>query len=388
MTWNRVSRRLTPLLVLLVLLAIVPYLNIPTGGALPDRLSAPGSLQLLGLCLTYGALALTYDLLFGFTGLLSFGHALFFAAGGDFFAISLADWHLSGPAAVAVTLGTAIALPLVIGAVSLRTAGIAFAMVTLAFAQAGSVLVNQDPHHLTGGELGLGVNFARLPADLVGVTNTRYLYWLALLLLLVVSAAVAWALRSAPGRVWPAIRDNEQRVLVLGLRPYGFKLLAFVLASFLAALCGIVDVLLVGTANPSMASATFTLSLLVMVVLGGTGTGWGAVLGGIVYGYLDQRLPAVTGSATLHSLPALLRVPLSQPDFILGAIFIAVILFFPGGLAGLLTRHPRRDTARRLLRRAIPPAAAPIAATTTSPAPTASTTHRRTDEPVPARDRE
>jgi branched-chain amino acid transport system permease protein len=322
-------------LALVVVLALVPFLNLPTAGLLPDRLNAPGSLQLLGLCLVFGALAMTYDLLFGFTGMLSFGHALFFAAGSYTFAIAVNILHLSGPMALGLTLLVALLLPLVIGAISLRTSGIAFAMVTLAFAQASAVIVGQDPWHATGGELGLGVVYARLPEFLVGVVNTRYLYWISLGLLIIVAGVVWWVSGSVTGRVWQAIRENEQRVQILGLRPYTFKLLAFVTASFLAALCGIAYVLLVGGTNPAIISAQFTLTLLVMVVLGGAGTRWGALVGGVVYTFLDQRLVTVAGSQAMAALPAPLRVPLSQPLFILGIIFILVILFRPAGIVSL-----------------------------------------------------
>lgn len=335
--------RAAGVLVLLALLAIVPWIDAPTFGLLPDRLNAPGSLQLLGLCLVFGVLAMTYDLLFGFTGLLSFGHALFFAAGAYTFDIAVSILHWSGPAALGITLVVALLLPLAVGAVSLRTSGIAFAMVTLAFAQAANVIVGQDPWHATGGELGLGMNYGRLPQFLVGVVNTRYLYWISLALLVVVGGAVWWVGNSMSGRVWQAIRENERRVRMLGLNPYVFKLLAFVAASFLAALCGLAYLLLVGGAYPGILTAEFTLALLVMVVLGGAGTGWGALVGGIVYTFLDQRLMAMAGSPALAALPAPLRVPLSQPLFILGALFILVVLYRPNGIASLFRRARGSD---------------------------------------------
>lgn len=341
------------LLAILVVLAVVPFIGMPTGGVLPDRLNAPGSLQVLGLCLVFGALAMTYDLLFGFTGLMSFGHALFFAAGAYTFAIAVTVLHLSGLAAFGLTLAVALVLPLMVGAVSLRTSGIAFAMVTLAFAQAGAVIVGQNPWHATGGELGLGMSYDLLPPFLVGVVNTRYLYWISLGLLILVAGVIGWLRGSVTGRVWQAIRENERRVQILGLRPYTFKLLAFVAASFLAALCGVAYLLLVGGANPSIASAEFTLTLLVMVVLGGAGTRWGALIGGALYSFLDQRLAGMAGSSLFATLPSPLRVPLSQPLFILGLIFILVILFRPAGIVSLFgshgaSTHPLRRWLRRI----------------------------------------
>ena len=187
-----------------------------------------------------------------------------------------------------------------LGFVSLRVGGIAFAMVTLAFAQAGAVLVHKDPHHWTHGEEGLGADYHKLPSAFVGIFNTKNLYWLALAYVGVVFLVTRWAVESSPGRVWQAIRENELRVEVLGLRPRAYKLKAFVLASFLATLGGIVYMLLNNGSDPSIISPNFTLMLLLMVVIGGAGSRWGAVLGGVLYHYLDNRLGAVGSSSTVQ----------------------------------------------------------------------------------------
>jgi branched-chain amino acid transport system permease protein len=349
------------LVALAALLAVVPLIDVGTAGILPDTLASPGSLQVLALCLVFGALALSYDVLLGFTGLLSFGHALYFAAGVYTLDIALSVWHLGLAGALGITAAVALALPAAVGAVSLRTTGITFAMVTLAFAQAGSIIVTRDPGGVTGGELGQSLASEQVPDFLVGVLNTRNLYWLALVLLIIIYAVSGAAVRSAPGRVWQAIRENERRVRILGLRPYGFKLAAFVFSSFLAAACGVVYLLLVGGAHPDVTTPDFTLALLVMVVLGGSGLRWGAVLGGVVYTYLDQRLGALATSGAIGGLPEPLRVPLSQPLLILGVIFILIVLFLPGGIGGALGRIPQfrpqlrgeAQSARTLLRRGL-----------------------------------
>ena len=175
-------------------------------------LNTPGTLQLLALCLLFGGLALSYDLLFGFTGLLSFGHALYFAVGVYVAAIAMTRWHWSFWQAVLFTALVGFVLAVVLGAVSLRVGGIAFAMVTLAFAQAGSILVLKNPYGWTGGEEGFGVDYLQLPAWAVGILNTKYLYWLALGYAAAVFAIVRWAVNSSPGHVWQAIRENELRV--------------------------------------------------------------------------------------------------------------------------------------------------------------------------------
>ena len=125
---------------------------------------------------------------------------------------------------------------------------------------------------------------------------------------------------------------------VIGLRPYTVKLLVFIVASVLAAIAGMGYLLLQSGASPRIATADFTLTLLVIVVLGGVGYRWGAIVGGIVYTLLDQRLTALAGSDVIAGLPAVLRVPLSEPLFILGTLFILVVLFLPGGIAGIPQR--------------------------------------------------
>ena len=321
-----------PLAVLSVL-ALVPEFSVDIPYVFKDTLNTPGTLQLLALCLVFGALAMTYDLLFGFTGLLSFGHALYFAVGVYLVAIAITKWQWSFAVALLFTAVVAILLPLVLGAVSLRVGGIAFAMVTLAFAQAGSILAFKNPWGWTGGEEGFGTDYTKIPDAFVGILNTKNLYWLALVYLACVFAIVRWAVSSSPGHIWQAIRENELRVEVLGLRPYAYKLLCFVLASFLATVGGIVYVLLLGGATPEVTSANFTLTLLVMVVIGGTGTRWGAVLGGVLYTWANQRLGDASSSHAVSSLPSVLRTPLQQPLFVLGVLFILVVFFLPGGIA-------------------------------------------------------
>ena len=339
-----------PAAALLVLLA-APYSSLPLPGLLDGPLGSPGSLQLIALCLLFGALATGYDLLLGRTGLLSFGHALYFAAGT--YATNTIMLEAGLPFAVSALLGVlfGVLLAALLGSVSLRMSGIGFSMVTLAFAQAGSILVERDPGGITGGEEGRAAPADRLPASLVGIEHTANLYWIALAYLVLTLAAVHWAVRSPTGRIWEGIRENERRVEVLGLRPYGFKLVAFVLAGTLAAVGGIVYLLLTGGATPQATTSDFTLSLLVMVVLGGSGTRWGPLLGGVLYTWADHRLGDLAGSDAVAGLPAVLRVPLSQPLFLLGTLFVLVVYLLPGGVVRLpgrlraARRHPDPVTA-------------------------------------------
>ena len=334
--------------VVLVLLALVPKLPLDVPVVLNGPLDSPGTLQVLALCLLFAGIALTYDVLFGFTGLLSFGHALYVAVGVYVTAIALTRWEWGLWTTLGFVLVVALVLPLLLGAVSLRVGGIAFAMVTLAFAQAGNVLVQKNPYGWTGGEEGTGLNYDEIPDAFVGVLNTKNLYWLALGYAVLVFLVVRFAVGSSAGHVWRAVRENEARVEVLGLSPYPFKLIAFVLASFLAVLGGIVWLLLIGGATPEVTTANFTLALLVMVVLGGAGTRYGAMIGGFLYTLLDQRLGSLAGSSRVQELPDVLRVPLSEPLFLLGTLFILLVFFVPGGLASLPARLRGLRSRRRL----------------------------------------
>ena len=307
-------------------------------------LNSPGTLQLLALMLTFAGLAFTYDLLFGFTGLLSFGHALYFAVGVYVAGIAMTKWHWGFWPSVLFTALVGLVLPLFAGAVSLRVGGIAFAMVTLAFAQAGSVLAFKNPYQLTGGEDGFGVDYTKLPVCVRrDLQHEEPLLARARLPRRSCSWSGAGRSTPRPGHVWQAIRENELRVEVLGLRPFWFKLMSFVLASFLATLGGVVYLMRDQRRQPVGDDAELHAR---------------AARDGrdrrrrLRVGRADRRArstpTSTTGSATSSSshavstLPKVLRTPLEQPLFILGLLFILVVYFAPGGLArlGRIRRRP------------------------------------------------
>lgn len=341
---RRSLRSLAPIVigvVLVVVMAILPLLNISIPGVLPTPTYMPGSLALLSLCMVFAALALSYNLLLGTAGMLSFGHALYFGAGAYGLGIVLENTGVPLWPGILIALVGGLAIALATGAVSMRVSGIPFAMVTLAFAQAGSVLVRRNPQ-VTGGEEGLSLNTEFVPDFLVGVINTRNLYWFTLVVLVVVYLVTLWVDKSRLGHLAEATRENELRVRVLGLRPYGAKLIIFVIAGVLASMAGIAYMLLQSGTVPRSVSADLTITVLVMVVLGGVGYRWGAILGGVLYTLLDQRLTVLAGSEAIAGLPDFLRIPLSEPLFLLGVLFILVVMFLPGGIAGTIDSWMRR----------------------------------------------
>ncbi|MCI0386363.1 branched-chain amino acid ABC transporter permease [Streptomyces sp. CNQ085] len=322
----------------LVVLALLPYSALEIPVLLDGPVNSPGSLQLLALCLVFGGIALGYDLMFGRTGLLSFGHALYVAGGAYGTQLAMTGLGLGLLPAIGLALAGGTAAAVLLGAVSLRglaLGGIGFAMVTLAFAQAGSIWVQRNPGGLTGGEEGLPLHTGGVPDALVGVQNTANVYWLALAYL-ALTAAVVWTAVSRPvGRVWQGIRDNEQRLSVLGYDPFRHKLGVFVLASALGVLGGAMHLLVTAGATPRSSTPEFTLTLLVMVVLGGSGTRWGPLIGGVLFTFLDQRLAVLASSDLVHGLPGILRAPLSEPMVVLGTLFVIAVYAAPGGIASI-----------------------------------------------------
>ena len=332
-------------LMTVAVLAVLPFVGVAIPGVLPGPISSAGSLQVLAIGLVFAGIAVSYDIVFGFTGLLSFGHALFVALGAYGTNLMMDATGLPYAAAVPLTVLLVAGVAALLGAVALRVGGVPFAMVTLAYAEVFSILLLADPLRISGGEEGLALVSDGVPDLLRGVVNIRNRYWLALVFLIVAYAVARMVTASRAGRVWEAIRENEDRVELLGLKPLPFKLVSFVIGASLATLGGGVYLLLVRGANPSLASADFTLALLVMVVLGGAGRLWGAAIGGMLYGLLTLRLSALGTSGLLDGLPGPIERVLSEPLFVLGTLFVLLMLFAPGGVAGIT------DRLRRALRR-------------------------------------
>src|SRR5690625_3997238 len=166
--------------VAVVVVAVLPLLDISVPGVLPGATWTPGTMHLIALCMLFAAVALTYHLVYGVAGMLSFGHALYFAAGAYGLAIVLQRSDMPLLVAAVLVLVGVIAVATLVGAVSLRVSGVSFAMVTLAFAQAGNVMARRNTGGGTGGEGGSGLACANVPDALVGVVDTRHMYLLAL----------------------------------------------------------------------------------------------------------------------------------------------------------------------------------------------------------------
>jgi branched-chain amino acid transport system permease protein len=318
---------------LVVIVAAFPFLRRSVGPILPGPLDSVGTLSLLTIMFVVGALAMTLYLLVGVTGMLSFGHGVYFAIGayGTVIMSNTFALPLWASGLFAVVLSTAVSA--VFNGLALRAGLIGFSMVTLAFAELLALNVAQG-NFGSGGQTGLTLSSDMTPEAFRGIVNSRNLYWLALALMVVIFVVVrfveAW---TKFGEVLRGIRENELRAESVGYNVYGYKLTVAILASFLASVCGVVFALVIGGAQPDITQVLYSLGLVLMVILGGREVLWGALLGGLVYTYLNLRLSALVGPNVDSGLPDFLAVPLGQPAFILGTIFVLIILFLPGGLA-------------------------------------------------------
>lgn len=320
---------------------VLPFVNVPALGILPgSTVNAPGSLLFVAAAFAFAGAAMSYDIVFGFAGLLSLGHSLFFGGGVYLFAISQEVFHLDMWLSMLVALVFIGMLAFIVGVPTLRVNGFAFAMVTLALASAGSVIVIQDPFNITGGDVGLTLSGDGLPEWLRGIKDARNVYWLALVVMLVIFVIAWFATRSPAGHVWEAVRENEGRVRILGLRTLDYKLGAWVLSAVLAALAGVVYAIVFSGANIFVASVECAIAIQIIVILGGVGRLWGSIVGAFIYVFASNRLPDIVSSS---DIPQPWGGVLSQPLLPLGIVFIVFVLWAPGGIAGLVEGRGRRQ---------------------------------------------
>jgi branched-chain amino acid transport system permease protein len=286
--------------------------------ALPWLIYPPVALDIA--CWALFAVAL--DLLLGFCGLLSFGHAAFW--GSSAYATGLVAIHTGLPFPVAVLAGAlvAMALALPIGLLSVRRTGIYFAMVTLAFAQTIYFAANQWGS-VTGGENGL----QGVPRELGGLDLSEpFYFYYAALPMIMAGMVLAWRIVRSPfGRVLVAIRDNPARVRALGYPVERYEVLAIVLSAGLAGIAGGLFAVSHGFASLQEVYWTTSGKVVIMTVLGGIGTLWGAVIGAALLVLLEDQL-ATAGFDGIN--------------LVTGAVFVVVVLLFRRGILG---------TARHLL---------------------------------------
>lgn len=263
--------------------------------------------------------AMGYNIAFGYTGLLSLGHALFFASGlyatGSL--VQLAGWP-AGPGLLAGIAGGAL-VALAVGLLALRTTGVAFMIVTLMFAQAGYLLILYFGP-LTRGDEGYVIDRAARAVAGLDLSDDRTRYFAALVLFALALAACLALVRSPTGRVLVAMRENAERSRMLGYDPFRYRLIGLVASGVFAGASGAAYGLMFGYVGATFASIQYSILPLLWVLLGGAGTVLGPFLGTLVMFYLVDLSSSVTTAYLM----------------VVGLALLALVLFARKGLLGSL----------------------------------------------------
>jgi branched-chain amino acid transport system permease protein len=278
--------------------------------------------------LCFAMFACAFNLLLGYTKMLSFGHAAYFGASAYVtgWLTTVHGWGtveaILGGAAVSMLLG------LVIGAIAVRRQGIYFAMITLALAQVVYFICLQA--QFTGGENGLQSIPRGSLLGLIGLGNDRIMYYFVLAVFVGVFIFIRRIVHSPFGQVLKAIRANEPRAISLGYKVDRYKLTAFVLSASLAGLAGSLKALVLGFATLSDVSQTTSGEVILMNLLGGSGTFLGPVIGANVVVTLQEYLSDIVGAWV---------------SVIIGAIFVVCVMIFRRGFVGEIERRFARRAA-------------------------------------------
>ncbi|MDT8880268.1 branched-chain amino acid ABC transporter permease [Halomonas saccharevitans] len=278
--------------------------------------------------LCFALFACAFNLLLGFAGLLSFGHAAFLATGGYFTGIMLSSYPGLTPEA-GILIGTlaAVVLGTFFGVLSIRRQGIYFAMVTLALAQMVYFFFIQAP--FTGGEDGLhGVPRGEL-FGLISLSDNLPMYYFVLTIFVIGFAIIQRTVHSPFGQVLKAIRENEPRAVSLGYNVDAYKLVAFVISAGLAGLAGSTKTVVFQLASLTDAHWHMSGEVILMTLLGGVGTLFGPVVGaGLVVSLQTQLAQSPIGNWV---------------SVILGAIFVICVLSFRSGIVGEIQKMVRKN---------------------------------------------
>jgi len=283
----------------------------------------------------YAIAATSLNLVLGYGGMLSFGHAAFVGAGAYVASILVAEGVASAwigwPAAVAASA----LLAWIIGAISLRTRGVYFIMITLAFAQMMFYLVNSMKAY--GGDEGLTLPRRAELGFGLDLGNELVFYYVVLFLLLLALYVLHRVVHSRFGRVMIAIRENAPRVEAIGLPVYRYQLVCFVIAGAAGGLAGALLASHGKYVNPNVLHWVQSGTLMIMVILGGVGHLWGGVIGaavllGLEHLIADHPVAWLSQWAPNYQQHANLGV---------GIVLLVIVLFAPQGIAGLLARRKR-----------------------------------------------
>jgi branched-chain amino acid transport system permease protein len=316
---------------LLVLLALLPVYCTVTGNYF--------LMSLFTRILILGMAAVSLNLIMGFGGMVSFGHAAYLGIGGYAVGILAKEGINSGFVQWPVAVLASALFALGVGALSLRTRGVYFIMITLAFAQmVYYVAIGLDRY---GGDDGLTIYKRSEFFDPLNLSNRTIFYYLCCALLMV-TVYVVWRLvHSRFGMAIQGARSNDRRMRAIGFPTYRYKLTCFVISGVM---CGLAGALLANHTdfiNPSIMFWTRSGDLIVMAVLGGMGTVFGPVIGAIALLVLEEALPILIGGASQLLTGHEVQGAREYWHLLLGPMLLLIVLFARGGIDGLLARPSR-----------------------------------------------
>ncbi len=291
----------------------------------------------------------SFDLLLGYTGILSFAHGMFFGIGA--YSAALILHYSSTPAwyhlifAVIVSLVISISLALLIAFFSLRVKAIFFAMLTLALAEFAHILGVQWTS-LTGGEDGISfvlpsiLNFNQSLGTLFNtqINGRLFVYYLILICTVLLFALLLRFIRSPLGRVLKSIRENESRTIALGYKTFGYQIYSIVFSSSIASLGGILFAMWLCYVNPdSVFHTSIMVNILLMVLIGGMGTLYGSVIGASFLIIAENWLPGLLKAiASLAPENIIVQNMADRWQLYFGILFVMVVIFFPKGVIGTI----------------------------------------------------
>ncbi len=278
--------------------------------------------------------AVSLNLILGYGGMMSFGHAAYLGIGGYSVAILAFEGVQSGFVQWPVALAASALFGLVVGALSLRTRGVYFIMITLAFAQMAYYVASGMARY--GSDDGLSLDSRSEFGALLNLSNRVTFYYVCLVLLFGCILFVWRLTNSRFGMVLSGTRSNESRMLAIGFPTYRYKLAAFVIAGTMCGLSGALIANHTEFVSPSMMFWTRSGDLIVMVVLGGMGTLFGPVFGAFALLFLEQFLPAGISAVVRLFNPASAAKAGEYWQMVLGPLLLLVVLFARGGIDGAL----------------------------------------------------
>jgi branched-chain amino acid transport system permease protein len=308
--------------------------RVPTGNAIAFAVTAAVVLIVPWLVPSFVAFELTYAgayaiailgliILTGLNGQISLGHGAFMAIGGYAVAIAVSRAGWPPEAAIAIAAVVCAAFGALVGVIALRLSDAYLALATFALAVSVAPVIKRFKE-ATGGAQGITFSTAHAPAALAGILDSeRWLYYEAWLLVGIIFAATWFALQGRLGRALRALRDNEIAAISFGINPFVYKSLAFAWSAAYAGIAGALIASATAYVSPDSYALQLSITLLIGAVLGGLGTMWGAIVGGIVVEFLPLWAQTINTAAS---------------SLIYGVSLIVVMLVMPGGIVGGIQR--------------------------------------------------